>query len=114
MDKIKTLATLNGLSKNTLMETLDIEFVDVGDRLFQMNAAVPELIGVVSEIATNSLKIDTFTTTPVVGLFSFSKKNERVEGGEIRGYYMNVFLESDATDALELFAIQSNIIKSHV
>lgn len=90
------------------------EFVDVGDRLFQMNAEVPELIGVVSETATDRLKIDTFTTTPVVGRFSFTKKNERVEGGEIRGYYMNVFMESDATDAVELFAIQSNIIKSHV
>ena len=48
------------------------------------------------------------------GLFAFTKKNERVEGGEIRGYYMDVSLESEATDALELFAIQSNIIKSHV
>jgi len=30
MDKIKTLETLNGLNKNTLMQTLEIEFVDVG------------------------------------------------------------------------------------
>jgi uncharacterized protein (TIGR00369 family) len=30
MDKIKTLETLNKLNKNTLMETLNIEFVDVG------------------------------------------------------------------------------------
>lgn len=31
MDKIKTLNILNGLNSNTLMETLEIEFVDVGD-----------------------------------------------------------------------------------
>lgn len=31
MDKQKTLTTLNSLNKNTLMETLEIEFVDVGD-----------------------------------------------------------------------------------
>jgi uncharacterized protein (TIGR00369 family) len=30
MDKIKTLETLNSLNKNTLMQTLEIEFVDVG------------------------------------------------------------------------------------
>jgi 1,4-dihydroxy-2-naphthoyl-CoA hydrolase len=30
MDKIKMLETLNNLSKNTLMQTLEIEFVDVG------------------------------------------------------------------------------------
>ena len=31
MDKIKTLKILNNLNKNTLMETLEIEFVDVGE-----------------------------------------------------------------------------------
>ena len=31
MDKAKTLAILNNLNKNTLMETLEIEFVDVGN-----------------------------------------------------------------------------------
>ncbi|MFT6192496.1 MAG: hypothetical protein ACJAYY_001717 [Paraglaciecola sp.] len=31
MDKIKTLQILNNLNKNTLMETLEIEFVDVGE-----------------------------------------------------------------------------------
>jgi len=30
MDKIKTLQILNNLNRNTLMETLEIEFVDVG------------------------------------------------------------------------------------
>ncbi|MGG8495540.1 PaaI family thioesterase [Tenacibaculum sp. TC6] len=31
MDKQKILTKLNGLNKNTLMETLEIEFVNVGD-----------------------------------------------------------------------------------
>lgn len=31
MDKIKTLKFLNSLNKNTLMQTLEIEFVDVGE-----------------------------------------------------------------------------------
>ena len=31
MDKVKTLKILNNLNKNTLMETLEIEFVDVGE-----------------------------------------------------------------------------------
>lgn len=31
MDKAKTLTILNNLNKNTLMETLEIEFVDVGN-----------------------------------------------------------------------------------
>lgn len=31
MDKIETIKYLNSISKNTLIETLDIEFVEVGD-----------------------------------------------------------------------------------
>ena len=31
LDQIKTLETLNNLNKNTLMQTLEIEFVDVGN-----------------------------------------------------------------------------------
>lgn len=31
MDKLKTLSVLNDMNKSTLMETLDIEFVDVGE-----------------------------------------------------------------------------------
>lgn len=31
MDKSKMVAVLNGMSKNTLMETLEIEFTEVGD-----------------------------------------------------------------------------------
>jgi len=31
MDKVKTLAFINGFMTNTLMETLDIVYVDIGD-----------------------------------------------------------------------------------
>lgn len=51
---------------------------------------------------------------PIVGLYSFSKKNARIEGGEIRGYYMDVSLENNDTDKVELFAINTNAVKSFV
>lgn len=31
MDKIKTLELINGLMSNTLMETLDIKYIDIGE-----------------------------------------------------------------------------------
>lgn len=53
-------------------------------------------------------------TPPVIGLYSFSTKDPRIEGGEIRGYYMQVDLENDDTEKVELFAINSNVVKSFV
>jgi uncharacterized protein (TIGR00369 family) len=59
MDKIKTLATLNGLSKNTLMETLDIEFVDVGEDFvtakMPVNSSVYQPYGILHGGATAAL-----------------------------------------------------------
>lgn len=51
---------------------------------------------------------------PTIGLFSFSKKNARIEGGEIRGYFMEVALENTSTDKVELFAINTNAVQSSI
>lgn len=59
MDKIKTLASLNGLNKNTLMQTLDIEFVDVGDDFviakMPVNSKVYQPYGILHGGATAAL-----------------------------------------------------------
>jgi hypothetical protein len=51
---------------------------------------------------------------PTVGLFSFSKKDSRIEGGEIRGYYMQVELENNDSEKVELFAVNTNAIRSGI
>jgi len=51
---------------------------------------------------------------PTIGLFSFSKKDSRIEGGEIRGYFMEVSLENTDTEKVELFAINTNAVLSSV
>lgn len=52
--------------------------------------------------------------TPTIGLFSFAKKDSRIEGGDVRGYYAEVTLTNSSSDAVELFGVDSNIIKSGV
>jgi hypothetical protein len=51
---------------------------------------------------------------PTIGTYSFSKKDPRVEGGDIRGYYALITLVNSNTSVVELHAIESNIIKSYV
>lgn len=90
------------------------EFVSVGDQLFQANGAANELIGTIEEVNGLTIKVDAITTAPVNGMYAFSKKDSRIEGGEVRGYYMEVELTNDDTTPVELFAVESNAIKSYV
>ena len=49
-----------------------------------------------------------------IGLFSFSKKDARIEGGDIRGYFMEVIIENNDIERVELFAVNTNAVKSYV
>ncbi|UAM98942.1 PaaI family thioesterase [Polaribacter litorisediminis] len=59
MDKQKTLIALNSLNKNTLMETLEIEFVDVGENFvtakMPVNSKVYQPYGILHGGATAAL-----------------------------------------------------------
>ncbi|MGK0412457.1 MAG: 1,4-dihydroxy-2-naphthoyl-CoA hydrolase [Polaribacter sp.] len=59
MDKQKTLIALNNLNKNTLMETLEIEFVDVGENFvtakMPVNSKVYQPYGILHGGATAAL-----------------------------------------------------------
>ena len=92
------------------------DLISIGDILYQLNGANQQIIGTITAInrTTNVITVNTITTTPVVGLYSFSLKNSRVEGEEMRGYYMEVTLENEDTTDGELFAISTNAIKSYV
>ena len=90
------------------------ESVSIGDNLYQVNGSSNELIGTITAIASGVITVNAVTTTPVNGYFCFAKKDSRIEGGEMRGYYMDVELEYEGTDAVELFALESNTSKSFV
>ncbi|MFH6944637.1 hypothetical protein [Flavobacterium sp. FlaQc-50] len=92
------------------------EFVSIGDKLYQLNGANNELIGTITQINTarTLVTVNAITTAPTVGFYSFSKKESRIEGGEVRGYYMEVELVNSDTEKVELFAVNTNAIKSYV
>ena len=47
------------------------------------------------------------------GTFILGRKNPRIEGGNLRGYTMRYDLEIDKPTKVELFAVNSEIIKSY-
>jgi hypothetical protein len=89
-------------------------FVSTGDVLYQLNGSANEAIGTIISITNNIITVDTIITAPTIGFFSFSKKDPRIEGGEIRGYYMHVELENNDDEQVELFAVNTNAVKSGI
>jgi hypothetical protein len=90
------------------------DFVSVGDKLYQLNGSNNDLIGTIELIEGSVITVDAIATAPTPGLYSFSKKESRIEGGEVRGYYMEVELTNDDTEKVELFAVSTNAVKSYV
>lgn len=88
------------------------ESVSIGDGLYQLNGTTEELIGTITAKTATTITVNAITTTPVNGYFVFAKKNLRIEGAEMRGYYMEVELTNTDTSAVELFAIESNAVRS--
>lgn len=92
------------------------DLISVGDKVTQIQNGVAVVIGTISSInwLDKSLSFGAFDNNPLVGDFCYATKNARVEGGEMRGYFMRVDMENDDTDFSELFAVTSNTAESYV
>lgn len=93
--------------------------INIGDDLYNINGSDQVLIGKITDIdrsiqGNNTITINTIQSTPIVGEFAFSKKVSRIEGGEIRGYYLSLTLENEDTDFVELFSVNTNAVKSFI
>lgn len=90
------------------------DFTNIGDQLFKLDGDKPILIGDVINKTEDSIQVNANLVDRYTGFFILSSKNARVEGGEIRGYYADIEMENNDDKQVELFAINSNIIKSYV
>ena len=77
-------------------------------------------LGIGGTVVTNSFDYETGLTTIelsavaglIVGDFVFGMKHARTEGGNLRGYTMRVDLDITKDDKVELFVVNSEIMKS--
>lgn len=99
---------------NTINFSNTGNMISINDDLYQLNGSVEQLIGRIVDIQGNSIIVNSIDNAPVNGLFCFCKKDFRIEGGEIRGNYLEVELENNEDGDAELFAITTNAVKSYV
>lgn len=99
---------------------LELEFVEVpsnvsvGDELFQIRSGNKELIGTIDNIVDKIVTVNGFTNAPEFDLFCFSKKDPRIEGSEMRGYYLEIKLTDETLLQNELFGISVEAVKSYL
>ena len=107
-----------GLGNIESIDGLQIEFgeipsnVSIDDVLYQSINDSIEKIGTITDIQGSILTVDAFFNAPNYNEFTFSKKDPRIEGGEMRGYYLEVTLEDETNTANELFGISIEAIQS--
>ena len=88
--------------------------VNIGDEILQINSNVPQVIGTISAHTATTITVSAVTNTPIADNYSYIEKNRRVEGSEIRGYYMQVELTNEDGGMVELFGINTNEVKSYI
>ena len=119
------LRSANGIGNNTSFATPDptaveINFafdigsiISIGDGLYIVNAGVPTLVGTITGVSSNQIIVDTTGApgTVAVGFYMYIKNGEAESHG-LLGHYAEVTLTNSSTTAVELFAVESEVMKS--
>ena len=94
MDKVKMLEYCNEFSKNTLMETLNIEFIDAGEGFLvakmPVNSSVHQPMGLLHGGASVALAE---SVGSAASHFYINNKNQEVRGIEISGNHLKSIRE---------------------
>lgn len=110
------IKTAYGIGKITNIVGNDVTFIGgnnslcVGDSIIKNDLTI---IGTIQNIDSQVLTLDSVTGLSIDD-FIIGKKDSRVEGSNLRGYSMRVDLETNSTDKVELFAVNTEVIKSYL
>ena len=95
-----------------------ISFFNVSDSINQGDTLFMAPDTQIGEITSIDFTNQTITVDDIGSLttndFCFANKPSRIEGAEIRGYYMEVEISNNEQVLTELFSINTNAIKSYV
>lgn len=111
---IQGIGNIQSFNGNTITFTAVSDNINIGHSLYMISNDNPVLLGVIEDIEDNTITLSIVENTIIPNNFAYVQKDKRIEGSEVRGYYMAIDLENDDTDQAELFAVNSNIIKSYV
>lgn len=86
--------------------------ISIGDVLYQAVGGSYNRVGVITNKDGSTITLGTASVIPSVDDFMFAAKNPIAESFGLKGYYASIRLVSDSTDAVELYAVNSEVSKS--
>ncbi len=120
---IGSFLSTSGLSPNTITVTFSISIssiINYGDSVFYKDGAIVKEVGPITSISADrkTILIDATDLTPTlsgipVGAYIFTTKNSVAESYGATGYYMEFKLTNNSTTAVELFTVDSDVLKSN-
>lgn len=107
--------TVAGTVGNTVTITFtgDVNTIlNIGDDIYFSNGSSETNIGPLTTKSTNQITIDSSLAVPSVGNTIFYVKNSQAESYGLLGSFIEVRLTNNSTTQVELFAAQSEVMKS--
>ena len=87
--------------------------VSIGDVLFRATGGSYERIGTITGRSGNTLTVGQANILATANDFIFASKSPIAESYGLKGYYASIRLVTDSTDAVELYAVNSEISKNY-
>lgn len=109
---IQGIGELSLLFGNTFVFSTVPSNINVGDKLFFDLNGTPTQAGVVSSLGQDNIVVSSVLNIPSAGSFMFVAKSPVAESTGLKGYYASVRLTNNDSDDVELFAINSEVVKS--
>jgi hypothetical protein len=104
------LGTVSSITPTTFVLNGGSTSLCVGDSIIRGSDLVN--IGIITDIFEGNIIKTGSTTGLISGDYILGMKDPRVEGGNLRGYSMRLDLSTQENDKVELFAVNTDVIKS--
>lgn len=110
---VQGIGELSSIAGTTLTFSTMPGNINVGDIAYYMVNDEYVKIGTIDSLTSTTCVIaNNLASTPSTGNFIFSVKNNIAESIGLKGYYANIRLTSESTDPCELFAVNTELVKS--
>ena len=78
------------------------------------NDGATKLVGVIDTVSDKTISTVSSTNVPTSNDFCFVVKNPQSESFGLRGYHAKIKLTNNSTSFVELYAVNSEVIKSYM
>lgn len=109
---VQGVGEMASLSSNTLMFGTVPQNVCVGDIAYYMVNNDYVKIGLIDTLTGTTLVLNSLSSVPNPGDFIFCVKNNIAESYGLKGYFARLRMISESLDHCELFAVNTEVVKS--